>query len=855
MASAGATPSLASQLIISLIDRVTGPAQGVSAAVKGMTDKIGSSTRGAADSTNALTSSINSQIGSFKAWTIKVAAAGAALYALYATIKSAAGSSANFETVMVDLALKTGQTVEQTAGLGKQIRALSSDVNQTSGDIANAIINLMDFGLSADQSLKSAAAIGQAATAYGVAMTDLSKVAVVAINQLKVPADEIGRVLDIMAQSAVDGGFEINNMASAMPGLMVSMSKLGARGTDSIAQIASALQQMTKMLGSSEAAAAGLGSMLDAVTSKKGRKRMETLGLDPDVMAKAIKKGLDPVDALIVHIERFLNGDLTKLSQIFPSREAQGAFTALLRTMPEYREKVDSALQSQGRVLDDFQTRMRSFNEMTKQVGIQIDDIKMSIGDALLPGLKDVLIWVKPVIETFRDWAAANPELIRTIYGVIAAVTALKVAFLILPATLALSPLLIPLAALAAAVKFFVDNKEGITAFFEGFSTALKDNLGGDAAEALKPLMAAIDWIANALKTGSWTLPLSPAEWEAMGTSAGSAAAGGIREVLDAVVEIGNAIRDARAAWDSWFGKAQDPLAVSVNKATGTAPETERRDATRYGRGRARRDEWLTDIKSWIDQRSAIAMAGHAKMLSDIDQYINDQNQIMMAGYDKNITDMKAWLANLPAAMATGFESMLSEAATYLSLQEKAFIAAFASITAGVRTAMTLLGENIKAGFVSVFDYLIERIRALPALIASAIKDIASFGTPTPKLPSLPPTAQPSSTSIIGKGIDKGIQGIKSLFGVDTGEIDAAKTKAEEARQALATLDGTVRPKIDPRELTELLGLIDRADAALSRLGTRARAGITSASDYINSIVSGNVDQARRSENSDYEVQ
>ncbi|MCZ4263233.1 phage tail tape measure protein, partial [Limimaricola sp. G21655-S1] len=67
----------------------------------------------------------------------------------------------------------------------------------------------------------------------------------------------------------------------------------------------------------------------------------------------------------------------------------------------------------------DYKKRMETATEQFKAFKIGMTDIGITIGNALLPTLTEMLQELKPGIKAFGDWAKEHPGLIKGVIGLV----------------------------------------------------------------------------------------------------------------------------------------------------------------------------------------------------------------------------------------------------------------------------------------------------------------------------------------------------------------------------------------------------------------------------------------------------
>lgn len=342
--------------------------------------------------------------------------AAGAFFALRAAIGAPIRAAAEFETVLEDIGQKAGVPVERLGALGDQIKQIARDTNQGAMDIGASVDALVGRGASMDVALVAADPIGRAATAYRAATDDLAAASWAAVDNLKVPADQIEGALDAMAQAGKEGAFELRDMAQYFPAIGAAYQALGQTGVGSVADLAAALQVVRKGTGDSSSAATNLQNVLQKIYSNRTVDGFEKLGINiRDAMARAAEQGMTPIEAIAEITNDALGGDLSKIGLLFEDAQVQAGMRAIIQNMDEYRRIRAEAMGANGVVSADYARRIKTAEGASKRWAASLNTLSITLGAALLPAMNQTLDTIIPIVGAVGDWAAANPDLVSDI--------------------------------------------------------------------------------------------------------------------------------------------------------------------------------------------------------------------------------------------------------------------------------------------------------------------------------------------------------------------------------------------------------------------------------------------------------
>lgn len=398
------------ELMLRLIDGASAPARQAAASIGNITKAIRE------NNTAALTASskaLGRQMASLK---VDLLGASASLVAYAAALAAPIKASQEFESKLTDIGQKADLTRRQTKAMGQELMTVGRQVNQTAGDLADGVDTLAGLGLPPDMAMRLIRPIGQAATAYKAQIADLASASYAAVSNLKVPVDQTGRVLDIMALAGKRGAFELKDMAQYMPALAAAAQGLGQEGVPAVADLAAALQIARKGAGDSAEAATNVGNLLQKVTAPSTVRAFKKMGVDLVGSLKALEReGRTPIEAIAELTNKTLAGDMSRLGYLFEDAQVQKALRPLIKDLEEYRAIRADALKADGTVKNDFAERMKDGAEQARRFKVQTSNLALTIGAALLPPLNEFLSVVTPLIAKVADFAAAHPKLTSAI--------------------------------------------------------------------------------------------------------------------------------------------------------------------------------------------------------------------------------------------------------------------------------------------------------------------------------------------------------------------------------------------------------------------------------------------------------
>lgn len=423
--------AVTSQLVVSLLDRVTAPARAIAGSIKGIGQAVTAANSGGLQ---RMAAANEAAMARMRAGMLEAVAVG---YAMKEALSAPIGAATRFETALLDIAQKSDLSDTAMKELGLRIRALAPQVNKTAQEVASGIDVLTSMGLDPERALAISPALGKAATAYRADVADVSKMVYASIDNLKVPVSDATKLLDGLSFAAKSGAFEFQDMARYFPSLAADAQAMGEKGVLGAMRLASALEVVRKGAGTSEEAARNLANVYQKAMSPETTKKFAKFGIDiRKEMDKTRANGGDMMETIADQTMKALTkaagGDVSKalsrMGDIFEDAQAQKGMKAFIQNWAEYRRIRDEALKSSGTVEEDYKRRMKTMAARVDALKVSMHDLGITIGEILLPPLQEVIGTVKPFVEGMRDFAKANPELVGGAIKMATAVIGISIA-------------------------------------------------------------------------------------------------------------------------------------------------------------------------------------------------------------------------------------------------------------------------------------------------------------------------------------------------------------------------------------------------------------------------------------------
>ncbi len=340
--------------------------------------------------------------------------AGAAAFGLMAK------GSADFESGMAEVNTLVGLSEGQLDSLSRGVRDLSTEFGLNAVDATKALYQAISAG---QEPAKVLGFLEVAARASVGGVTDLTTSVdglTNILNAFKLGTEDAERVSDIMFRTVALGKTTMDELSSSF----FQASPIAKATGVSVEELAAAVATVTLAGTPTKVAMTGLRqamvSLQKPTVDMKGA--LDKMGFSSGTAAIEALGLVGTLDA----VRQATEGDAEAFAKAIGSVEALTPVLQLtggnLSVFEDILKDVSNSAGSTGKAFDIMaETTAHQFAIMRAK----ISDVSMTIGDALLPVLQDLLKQVIPVIEKFAAWAKDNQGLIKIIAIATAGVAAL----------------------------------------------------------------------------------------------------------------------------------------------------------------------------------------------------------------------------------------------------------------------------------------------------------------------------------------------------------------------------------------------------------------------------------------------
>ncbi len=423
--------------------------------------------------------------------------------------------AANFAEVDKTMALtnKTmGNTSEEAEMLNKAMKNAASNSTYGMKDAATATLNFARAGLDAEQASAALAPAMNLAAGEGGNLDTVSSGLVATINGFHGSFDEAGQYADVFAAACNNSALDVDSLSGAMSVAAPIFASAGYSVNDAALYMGVMANNGIEADKAANSLKTGIARLVSP--AKEGAEMMDQLGISVTNSDGTMKDS--------VTIQKELHDAFSKLSESEQIAAASAIFgknqmapwLALINTAPEDVGALDESLSNCAGTTDEMAEAMMSgFGGSIEKLKSSIDVLVTSIGEALAPTIQKVAEFIQGLVDKFNSLTPAQqqtivqiglviaaigpllivigkvissvgtimtwaPKIVSGVQGIIGIGSSLMGGLKTLWAVIAANPIILVVAAIAAAVAAFVyfwNTSESFRQFWIGLWEAIKN--------------------------------------------------------------------------------------------------------------------------------------------------------------------------------------------------------------------------------------------------------------------------------------------------------------------------------------------------------------------------------------------
>lgn len=329
---------------------------------------------------------------------------------------------ARFEQSMQNVRVLTEATEKEFQALTNQAKELGRTTVFSAKQSADAMVILAKAGFEVNQIMSAMPGLLSLAASGDLEIAEAASIAARSIKQFGLESRDVSKVADVLAKGANSANATVSDLGLAMSFAAPQAKKLGL----SIEEVVSPAALLTERLGDASRAGTGLNGILLRLTggSQAAQKFLEKYNIE----VKDGRGNLRSFGSIIDDIR----SKMSKLSAVEQAAEIGAAFG--LRAGPALQSLLDVG----GKAIDDYTDKLRDSVGFADTVAEQklntligtmtklksaVEGLVIEIGSAFKPEIESLANAIRDMIPKVQAWVKENKPLIATIGKVTLAVS------------------------------------------------------------------------------------------------------------------------------------------------------------------------------------------------------------------------------------------------------------------------------------------------------------------------------------------------------------------------------------------------------------------------------------------------
>jgi TP901 family phage tail tape measure protein len=420
-----------SQLVMELLDRVSGPARRIAGSLRGVNGVVrdGASMRlPIADRVDAAIMRNSAALDSAR---MGIVDAVGAYYLLSGAITAPVRAATAFESAMADVKKVVDfPTPQAFMDFRTELLALSKQVPYSVNDLATIAAAAGQAGIAGADLVRFTDAAAKIGTAFDISADDAGDAMAKMMTGLGMSIDEVIQLSDAMNHLS-------NAQASSAAEILDVVRRVGAQGKMfgfSAEETAAFASAMISAGAQSDVAATSFNNMGRALTrggsaTKRQIKAFSALGLEAGDVARRMQE--DAVGTTVDVMERLaaLPAETRAAMATDLFGDEARALGPLLTNLGLVRDSlglIGDESKYAGSAFKEFAARNATFGNKMQRFRNVTSALSITIGSALIPVLSDLIDRIAPVIERMATFIEAHPQLVANVMASVAALIAMR---------------------------------------------------------------------------------------------------------------------------------------------------------------------------------------------------------------------------------------------------------------------------------------------------------------------------------------------------------------------------------------------------------------------------------------------
>lgn len=346
-----------------------------------------------------------------KSITVPIAGVGAA------AIKTAA----NYESAMSNVKAITGATGKDFQNLQQLGKDLGASTAWSAQECAEAMQYTGMAGWTAQQNVDGLKGILDLASASGTDLARTSDIMTDAISAFGYKASDSAKFADVMTKACTSANVSVDTLGESYKYCGAISGTMGY----SIDEVTTSLAAMGNMGIKGSQAGTTLKNAISnmAAPTKDMKAAMDNLGISITNQDGSMKSWGDVIKNLQGSFKGLSQDQQAAYAKQLFGKESMAGMLAIINTSTkDYNTLADSIKNSGGAANDAAQTQLDNLNGQLTLLKSALEGAAITIGDKLLPYIKQAVTWVQKATDRFNSLSDAQVNTIIKIAGMAAAI-------------------------------------------------------------------------------------------------------------------------------------------------------------------------------------------------------------------------------------------------------------------------------------------------------------------------------------------------------------------------------------------------------------------------------------------------
>lgn len=335
-----------------------------------------------------------------------------------------ANESVKFEKSMSNVSTLIDTQTEDIGKMGEEVLKMAERMPVPIEEMTSALYDIRSAGIPAENAMEALEASSKLAAAGLATVQEATDITTSAFNAFRSEGKSVNEINDILFKTVKFGKTTVSQLAQAFganapiiqsagvtladfSAATAALTTLGTPASQAQNQIAAAISALQKPTGEMEKVFKKLG----VTTEKELIAKYGTLGKS----FKAISDASGELDL--------------KLAKVFGRKEALSGVTSLLgETSDAYVSTLNEMTKGSEALTTAFEKQSSTSAAQLQLAKNNLQSVAITLGNALLPVLTDLLNAIMPSVKAFSRWAKNNKQFLGTVFKVAAAVAGLSFA-------------------------------------------------------------------------------------------------------------------------------------------------------------------------------------------------------------------------------------------------------------------------------------------------------------------------------------------------------------------------------------------------------------------------------------------